>query len=67
MNDCVRYPEVGETGFYFVESAEIPMVNPLYGWDQGCLLIEPLLIEVLSMKLDDRLCDGGVRLLTRFA
>lgn len=33
-------PEVGETGFYFVETLLEAQVNPLLGWDQGRYLIE---------------------------
>ncbi|MDO9318155.1 MAG: hypothetical protein Q7V56_08145 [Gammaproteobacteria bacterium] len=33
-------PEVGETGFYFVEALLEAQVNPLLGWDQGRYLIE---------------------------
>ncbi len=33
-------PEVGETGFYFVETVLEAQVNPLLGWDQGRYLIE---------------------------
>jgi hypothetical protein len=29
------YPEPGESGIYFVEDAERPLVNPIFGWDQG--------------------------------
>lgn len=32
-------PQVGETGFYFVESLLNQQVNPLLGWDQGHFLI----------------------------
>lgn len=37
----LRVPEHGEHGFYFVESLRRSQVNPLYGWDQGRLLIVP--------------------------
>ncbi|MES3006522.1 MAG: hypothetical protein V4751_02005 [Pseudomonadota bacterium] len=33
-------PQVGETGFYFVETLLETQVNPLFGWDQGQYLIE---------------------------
>ena len=33
-------PEIGETGFYFVETLLEAQVNPLLGWDQGRYLIE---------------------------
>lgn len=36
----LRLPELGEHGFYFVESLHEPMVNPLVGWTQGHFLIE---------------------------
>lgn len=32
-------PQVGETGFYFVETLLNQQVNPLLGWDQGHFLI----------------------------
>jgi len=34
------YPEVGETGVYFIYSLDHPLVNPLYGWHQGHFRIE---------------------------
>jgi hypothetical protein len=34
-------PEVGETGFYFVETLARAQVNPLVGWSQGHFLVEP--------------------------
>jgi hypothetical protein len=34
------YPEVGETGVYFIYSLDRPFVNPLYGWHQGHFRIE---------------------------
>lgn len=37
----LQLPQVGETGFYFVESLTRPQVNPLVGWSQGHFLIEP--------------------------
>lgn len=37
----LEVPEVGETGFYFVESLVNAQVNPLVGWTQGHYLIEP--------------------------
>ncbi|MDP1931725.1 MAG: hypothetical protein Q8L60_09735 [Gammaproteobacteria bacterium] len=36
----MELPEVGETGFYFVESLMSAQVNPLVGWAQGHYLIE---------------------------
>lgn len=36
----LQLPQVGESGFYFVESLHEPMVNPLTGWSQGHFLIE---------------------------
>lgn len=33
-------PEVGETGFYFVETLTRAQVNPLVGWSQGHFLVE---------------------------
>ncbi len=33
-------PQVGEAGFYFVETLLEAQVNPLFGWDQGQYLIE---------------------------
>jgi hypothetical protein len=35
-----HYPALGEKGIYFVESVDIPMVNPLFGWDQGRFLLK---------------------------
>ncbi|MGB4247017.1 MAG: hypothetical protein WBJ75_04795 [Pseudohongiellaceae bacterium] len=37
----LEVPEVGETGFYFVESLVNAQVHPLVGWTQGHYLIEP--------------------------
>lgn len=34
------YPEVGETGVYFIHSLDRPLVNPLCGWHQGHFRIE---------------------------
>ena len=34
-------PSPGEHGLWFVESTTRPLVHPLVGWEQGCLLIEP--------------------------
>lgn len=36
---AMGYPEVGERGIYFAESAERRLINPLYGWDQGRFLV----------------------------
>lgn len=33
-------PSLGQRGIYFVESLHRRQVHPLYGWDQGLLLIE---------------------------
>ncbi|MFT7140031.1 MAG: hypothetical protein ACI9B8_002453 [Sulfitobacter sp.] len=33
-------PKMGERGIYFVESLEVPLLNPLYGWSQGHFVIE---------------------------
>lgn len=35
----MELPEVGETGFYFVESLSRNLVHPLVGWTQGHYLI----------------------------
>lgn len=35
----MQMPRVGERGIYFVESITRPQANPLYGWDQGHLLV----------------------------
>jgi len=35
----MHYPEIGEEGIYFVESLERMQVHPLYGWNQGHLLV----------------------------
>jgi hypothetical protein len=35
----IHYPQQGEKGIYFVESVDTPLVNPLYGWDQGRFLL----------------------------
>jgi hypothetical protein len=37
----LQLPQVGEAGFYFVESLTRSQVNPLVGWSQGHFLIEP--------------------------
>lgn len=36
----MQIPQLGEHGFYFVESLQTPMVHPLVGWSQGHFLIE---------------------------
>lgn len=36
----MQIPKLGEHGIYFVEDINRPMVNPLYGWDQGHFLIQ---------------------------
>ncbi len=33
------YPDLGERGIYFVESLQKRLVNPLYGWSQGRVLV----------------------------
>ena len=33
------HPKRGERGVYFVESLSQPMVNPLYGWQQGHFVV----------------------------
>mgnify|MGYP006908212257 CR=1 FL=1 len=38
----MNIPLPGEEGIYFIESAGIAMVNPLYGWTQGHYLIDPV-------------------------
>jgi hypothetical protein len=35
----MRFPRVGESGIYFVESLKRKQVHPLYGWQQGHFLI----------------------------
>ena len=35
----MRYPEIGETGIYFVESLDRLQVHPLYGGPQGHFLV----------------------------
>jgi hypothetical protein len=37
---AMRYPEPGEKGIYFAEAIDRPLINPLYGWDQGRFLIQ---------------------------
>lgn len=37
---AMRYPELGEQGIYFAESIDQPLINPLYGWDQGRFLVQ---------------------------
>ena len=32
-------PRRGEEGVYFIESVSRPMINPIYGWDQGHFLV----------------------------
>ena len=36
---AMNYPELGERGIYFAEAIDRPLINPLYGWDQGRFLI----------------------------
>jgi hypothetical protein len=36
----MEVPALGERGLWFVESTTRPLVHPLVGWEQGCLLIE---------------------------
>ena len=36
---AMNYPELGEKGIYFAEANDRPLVNPLYGWDQGRFLV----------------------------
>jgi hypothetical protein len=36
----MRFPAVGESGVYFVESLKRRQVHPLYGWQQGHFLID---------------------------
>jgi hypothetical protein len=36
---AMQYPELGEQGIYFAESIDQPLINPLYGWDQGRFLV----------------------------
>lgn len=38
--DGLNLPAIGERGFYFVESLAVPLVNPIYGWDQGRFRVE---------------------------
>ncbi|MBU2099319.1 MAG: hypothetical protein KKD00_11195 [Gammaproteobacteria bacterium] len=38
--DSMQIPQLGEHGFYFVESLQTPMVHPLVGWSQGHFLIQ---------------------------
>ena len=38
-------PAVGEHGLFFVESIDLPLVNPLLGWSQGHLRIEGAVVE----------------------
>ena len=35
----MQIPAMGEHGIYFVEDISKPLVNPLYGWDQGHFLV----------------------------
>lgn len=35
----MRYPRIGESGIYFVESLKRKQVHPLYGWQQGHFLV----------------------------
>jgi len=35
----MRYPAIGESGIYFVESLKRRQVHPLYGWQQGHYLV----------------------------
>ncbi|MEM7360815.1 MAG: hypothetical protein AAF431_17125 [Pseudomonadota bacterium] len=36
----LRYPIIGESGIYFVETIAKPLVNPLVGWSQGHFLLD---------------------------
>jgi len=36
----MQIPAMGEHGIYFVEDISKPLVNPLYGWDQGHFLVQ---------------------------
>ncbi|WP_293647997.1 hypothetical protein [Thiolapillus sp.] len=36
----MQIPAMGEHGIYFVEDISRPLVNPLYGWDQGHFLVQ---------------------------
>lgn len=36
---AMNYPRLGEQGIYFAEAIDRPLINPLYGWDQGRFLI----------------------------
>ncbi|MBI5040190.1 MAG: hypothetical protein HZB57_03005 [Gammaproteobacteria bacterium] len=37
---AMQYPQLGEQGIYFAESIDQPLINPLYGWDQGRFLVQ---------------------------
>ena len=37
---AMNYPAIGERGIYFAEAIDRPLINPLYGWDQGRFLIQ---------------------------
>lgn len=36
----MQVPELGETGVFFVESLQEPLIHPLVGWSQGHFLLE---------------------------
>ncbi|MBI5461592.1 MAG: hypothetical protein HY941_05325 [Gammaproteobacteria bacterium] len=36
---AMNYPQLGEKGIYFAEAIDRPLINPLYGWDQGRFLL----------------------------
>jgi len=36
----MEFPEIGETGIYFVESTSNQLVHPLIGWGQGHFLLK---------------------------
>lgn len=36
----LRYPAMGESGIYFIETLARPLVNPLVGWSQGHFLLD---------------------------
>jgi len=41
LNIGSTIPSVGEHGIYFIESINVPLMNPLYGWSQGHFRVQP--------------------------
>lgn len=57
----MAYPQLGESGVYFLESRDQRLVNPLLGWDQGrFLLVEEAGAEAQVLTSDKQVVvDAG--------